>query len=206
ARVQWSQRDNNNYEETGLLVSLAFTAQNRELLLRDFWQKGKRAIEKPKREGPAAYVLPADARRPGAQAELLRVLQAQHVEITRAEAPFTVDLPATSERGKEAATNGKVNKTGNGKDASGDKAKSTTRTFPAGSYIVRMDQPYCRIADALLDRQFWSPDDPQKHPYDDTGWSFGELFNTKVVRVTDAKVLEAKMERVSGKITAPGTV
>ena len=28
-----------------------------------------------------------------------------------------------------------------------------TREFPAGSYIVRMDQPYSRIADALLDYQ-----------------------------------------------------
>ena len=45
-------------------------------------------------------------------------------------------------------------------------------TFPAGSIVIRMDQPYSRIADALLDRQFWAPDDPQKHPYDDTGWSF----------------------------------
>ncbi len=35
-----------------------------------------------------------------------------------------------------------------------------------------MDQPYSRVADALLDRQYWAPDDPQKHPYDDTGWSF----------------------------------
>src|SRR5437879_4542742 len=29
------------------------------------------------------------------------------------------------------------------------------RTFPAGSYIIRMDQPYSRIADALLDYQYW---------------------------------------------------
>ena len=42
-------------------------------------------------------------------------------------------------------------------------------SFPAGSYIVRMDQPYSRIADALLDYQYWAPNDPQKTPYDDTG-------------------------------------
>ena len=53
--------------------------------------------------------------------------------------------------------------------------------FPAGSYIIRMDQPYSRIADALLDYQYWSPEDPQKTPYDDTGWTFGELFNVQVV-------------------------
>lgn len=49
----------------------------------------------------------------------------------------------------------------------GDKPKP--QTFPAGSIVVRMDQPYSRVADALLDRQFWAADDPQKHPYDDTG-------------------------------------
>ncbi|HEY0557331.1 MAG TPA: M14 family zinc carboxypeptidase, partial [Thermoanaerobaculia bacterium] len=76
--VLWSQRNNNNYEETGLLVSLAFVAENRDLLLRNFWEKSKRSIVKPEREGPAAYVFPADDRRPGAQGELLRVLQRQH--------------------------------------------------------------------------------------------------------------------------------
>jgi hypothetical protein len=60
-----------------------------------------------------------------------------------------------------------------------------------------MDQPYSRVADALLDHQYWSPNDPQKTPYDDTGWTFGELFNVRVLRVIDAKVLDTPMERVS---------
>src|SRR5206468_5746000 len=80
------------------------------------------------------------------------------------------------------------------------------RTFPAGSYIVRMDQPYSRIADALLDYQFWSPNDPQKTPYDDTGWTFPENFAVKAVRVVDPKVLDVPMENVTGEITAPGGV
>src|SRR5205085_26578 len=111
--VSWSQRDNNNYEETGLLVSLAFTAENRELLLRDFWAKGRRAIDKPRLEGPAAYVLPADTPRPGAQAELLRVLQLQHVQIARAEQPFTVTVPAAK---KAKDDKGKGEGKGKGED------------------------------------------------------------------------------------------
>ena len=71
-----------------------------------------------------------------------------------------------------------------------------SKTFPAGSYIVRMDQPYSRIADTLLDYQYWSPNDPQKTPYDDTGWTFPELYNVQAVRVTDVKVLDAPMEKV----------
>ena len=42
--------------------------------------------------------------------------------------------------------------------------------------------------------------------YDDTGWTFGELFNVKVVRVTDVKVLDAPMETVKGDVQAPGGV
>jgi hypothetical protein len=69
-----------------------------------------------------------------------------------------------------------------------------------------MDQPYSRIADALLDYQYWSPNDPQRTPYDDTGWTFPESFAVKSVRVTDPKVLSAPMETVSGDVRAPGGV
>ena len=81
-----------------------------------------------------------------------------------------------------------------------------TREFPAGSYIVRMDQPYSRIADALLDYQYWAPNDPQTRPYDDTGWTFPEGFGVQAVRVMDQKVLDAPMERVSGTVKAPSGV
>src|SRR5215472_8514592 len=74
-KAVWSQRDNNNYEETGLLVSLHYFAANRQLFLRNFYLKSKRATMKPNAEGPAAYILPADDPRPGLQAELLQVLQ-----------------------------------------------------------------------------------------------------------------------------------
>src|SRR5205085_1475814 len=86
------------------------------------------------------------------------------------------------------------------------KESTETRQFPAGSYVVRMDQPYSRIADALLDYQYWSPNDPQKNVYDDTGWTFGELGNVQVVRVTDTGVLNAPMELVKGEVRAPGGV
>ena len=190
--VSWSQRNNNNYEQTGLLVSLAFVAENRELLLHNFWEKSKRSITKPEREGPAAYVLPADDRRPGAQAELVRVLQKQHVEISRADKAFTVTVPSPPKPADKA-----TDKTPKAKEKGKDvKDSPKTRTFPAGSYVVRMDQPFSRSADALLDRQYWSPDDPQKRPYDDTGWCFPALFDTEAVRITDHQVLAASMRPV----------
>ncbi|HEX8835567.1 MAG TPA: M14 family zinc carboxypeptidase [Candidatus Acidoferrum sp.] len=199
-KALWSQRDNNNYEETALLTSLHFFNENKRMFLKNFYLKAKRSISKPSEEGPAAYVLPADDPRPGLQAELLQVLQKQAVEISRAKSSFTVTLPA-----KKAKESGKGKKDKDEKDEKAEPSVPTTREFPAGSYVVRMDQPYSRIADALLDHQYWSPDDPQKTPYDDTGWTFGELFHVQVTRVTDARVLEMPMDRVT-EVRAPGGV
>jgi hypothetical protein len=215
-KIVWSQRDNNNYEETGLLTSLHYFSDNSKLFLKNFYLKSKRSVLKPSNEGPAAYVFPADDPRPGAQAQLLSILRMQGCEVSRAKAPFSVTVPEKKEKSsggkdvkssddskfKEDATETESQK----KDSEGKQKESTkTLQFPAGSYIVRMDQPYSRIADALLDYQYWSPEDPQKTPYDDTGWTFPALFSVRVTRVVDAKVLDVPMELVP-EIKAPGGV
>ena len=182
--VMWSQRDNNNYEQTGLLTALHYFSDNSQLFLKNFYLKSKRSIEKPQLAGPAAYVFPADDKRSGSRAQLLRILQRQHTEISRLTAPATVTIPAS-------------------KDDDGKLKPATKRRFAAGSYVVRMDQPYSRIADALLDRQYWSPKDPQHHPYDDTGWSMGDLFDVQVVRVTDSSILKARMRLLDKPVAVP---
>ena len=218
-KTTWSQRNNNNYQQTGLLVSLSFFAENNKQFLRNFYLKSKRSIEKPKNEGPAAYIFPADDPRPGGQAELLRLLQMQGCEISRASAPFTITVPAKRRREKPAGAANVASaesKASNQNKADSQETdeqrkdrkqqqQSETRQFPAGSYIVRMDQPYSRIADMLLDYQYWSPSDPQT-AYDDTAWTFGELGNVRVVRVTDPRVFAIPMERISGAVRAPGGV
>jgi len=187
-KVLWSQRNNNNYQQTGLLTALDYFANNRDTFLHNFWLKSKRSIEKARANGPAAYVFSADEAHKGAQAELLRVLRLQHVEISRADAPFTAQVPVIG--AKKADADDKDARPGSGQP------EHVARDFPAGSYIVRMDQPYSRIADTLLDRQYWAPDDPQKHPYDDTGWSLGDSFGVDVARVSDPAVLDVPMQRV----------
>lgn len=215
-KALWSQRNNNNYQQTGLLVSLSHFAANREYFLRNFWMKSKNSILKPTMAGPAAYVFPGDDPRPGGQAELLRLLQMQGCEVHRATAPFTVTLPARKRPARSGQApvaasvgnggNGGSGSSGNRSQAQGEREETNTRTFPAGSYIVRMDQPYSRIADMMLDLQYWSPNDPQRNIYDDTAWSFGVLGNVEVVRVTDVKVLDARMEKVAGEVRASGGV
>jgi hypothetical protein len=249
-KVKWSLRNNNNYEETGLLVSLSYFANNRQQFLENFYEKSKRSVLKARTEGPAAYILPADDRRPGAQAELLRILQKQHVEISRATSAFSVLVPVprprtppTSSAPSGARPADSLRRTDSLHVAGGvrpadkppvadstrrgdssrvaDSLRSATtpfdtlplsvqrtelRQFATGSYIIRMDQPYSRIADALLDYQYWSPSDPQRTPYDDTGWTFPESFSVRSVRVTDPRVLAVPMETVTGEIKAPGGI
>jgi Zinc carboxypeptidase len=188
-QVTWSQRDNNNYEETALLTTITYFSQHTHHFLENYYAKSKRSVEKPTLEGPAAYVIAPDAAAANRTVELLKVLRLQHVEVQQLSAAATCTVPG------EKRT---------------DKPKE--QIFPAGSIVVRMDQPYSRIADALLDRQFWAPDDPQKHPYDDTGWSFTHLFNVNAVRVPDAGILKASMTPVNdpttltGKLDGTGTI
>jgi hypothetical protein len=81
--------------------------------------------------------------------------------------------------------------------------------YPAGSYIVRMDQPYSRMADMLLDTQYYNVSDPA--PYDDTGWTLGAMRNVKTVRIVDKSVLDAPMTlltsdaKVTGQLTGPAS-
>jgi len=197
-KAKWSQRDNNNFEQTGLLISLDHFAENSKVFLHNFYLKSKRSIEKPQNEGPAAYVFSSDDPRPGGQAELLRLLQLQGCEVVQATSEFSVTMPKPK-TDKDKADKDKADK---------DKKEPATETvqFPAGSYLVRMDQPYSRIADMILDYQYWSPNDPQRRPYDDTAWTFGEFGNVKVARVSEIKVLDVPVKRIAARVTAAGGI
>jgi hypothetical protein len=78
------------------------------------------------------------------------------------------------------------------------------KKYPSGSYVVRMDQPYSRMADMMLDTQYYNVNDPR--PYDDTGWTLGALRNVKTVRVTDKAVLEAPMTMLTADASVRGAI
>lgn len=182
--VVWSLRNNVNLQQSALLIALREVAENREEYLRNFYEKSRRSVAKAVNEGPAAYVLPADDPRPGQQARLVDLLQRHGIEVHRTERDATV-------AGALAADAGPSEEAGE-------------RNVPAGSYVVRMDQPYSRAADMLLDRQYYNPDDPR--PYDDTGWTLGPLFNVETVRVEDTSILDARMTLIDAPVRAPGGV
>jgi hypothetical protein len=168
-RTLWSLRNNVNMQGSGIQIAMNYVAANRERFMENFYLKSKRAVAKPKNEGPAAYVFPGDDPRPGQVARMLILLERQGVEIHRADKEIKLEK----------------------------------NTFPKGSHIVRMDQPYSRMADMMLDRQYFNIDDPR--PYDDVGWTMGPLYNVKTFRVEDAKILSAPMT-LAKDINVPGGV
>ena len=53
-------------------------------------------------------------------------------------------------------------------------------TYPAGSLIVKRNQPYGRLAKILLEKQNFP--DPNLRTYDDTGWTMGLMSHAEVQR------------------------
>lgn len=171
--VKWSIRNNINLQQSGVLFALKHVADNSRKFLKNFYLKSKRAVAKARTEGPAAWIIPADGKRPLAVADLVNLLRKNGIEIHKAKKDFVI---------KKA-------------------------TYPAGTYIIRMDQPYSRCADMLLDTQYYNPGDPR--PYDDTGWTLGMLHNVEILRIVEQEVLDVDMSlltedaRVLGRMVDP---
>jgi hypothetical protein len=227
-------RDNINMEQSGVLLGMFNLATHGQEFLQNFYLKSRRSIDKARSEGPAAWVFPGDGPRPFDQARLLNMLALQGIEVSRAEKSFNVAMPAEAvpsskasgeekakpENSSENSTATAVEKPNEqaagieqkpGEKAAAGAAESAkqpagqkTEQFPAGSFVIRMDQPYSRLADMLLDTQYYNPKDPRS--YDDTGWTMGALANVKTVRVTDTSILDVPMTKVAGEVTAAGTV
>ncbi len=184
ARVNWSFRNNINLQQSALLFGMYNMARNADTFLSNFYLKSKRSVAKARTEGPAAYVFPADDPRPAEQARLLNLLKLQGVEVHKTTAEFKFKVPRARSRGITDV--------------------ELMQMFPAGSYVVRMDQPYSRMADMMLDQGYYNPKDPR--PYDETGWTLSALRNVKAVRVVDTAVLATPMTKTAGDIVVAGAI
>ena len=217
-KVKWSLRDNINMQQSGLILGLDYMAQHPQDFLGNFYLKSKRSVAKATTEGPAAWAILNDGRRPALAAQFANLLQRQGAEVQKLDQDFEVkpaaaaheqaksevkadaksDEKSTTE--KTAATNSKEapakNAATKADETSANNEEAKPVKIPAGSYIIRMDQPYSRMADMLLDTQYYSTSDPR--PYDDTGWTLGPLRNVKTLRITDVAILKAPMKLVDG--------
>ncbi|HWZ33335.1 MAG TPA: M14 family zinc carboxypeptidase [Bryobacteraceae bacterium] len=166
--VDWSQRNNTNYEETGVLSGLQLTSAFPEIILENFYKKSRNSIEAGKNEAPYGYVIP-----PGNDmtrvAMVVSILRTQGIEIGRATA----------------------------------EVKLKEGTFPAGSFVIKRDQPYGRLAKILLEKQNFP--DPALTTYDDTAWTMGLMSQAKIVEIADKAVLDVSAPLID-KYEPRGTV
>jgi len=76
-------------------------------------------------------------------------------------------------------------------------------TFPAGSLIVKRDQPYGRLAKILLEKQNFP--DANLRTYDDTGWTMGLMNQADVKEIADKSILALAVKPVDS-FSVTGTV
>jgi hypothetical protein len=84
-KVRWSARDNVNYMQAGVLAALTFTANNGEMLLRNFWQKSSNSLGRGRTQKPYAFSIPGFERQqdPKRTAYLINQLQRHAIEVHR---------------------------------------------------------------------------------------------------------------------------
>jgi hypothetical protein len=87
--VRWSMRDNVNYQQTGALAILSWTARHADDVLRNYYRTGFHSWQKGVTEHPRAYVIPAEQNDRLAVAAMVGRLIDQHIEVERLTADLT---------------------------------------------------------------------------------------------------------------------
>jgi len=90
----------------------------------------------------------------------------------------------------------------------GSEFKVGGATYPAGSYVIKRDQPYGRLAKNLLEKQNYP--DARLTTYDDSGWTMGLQMLVDVKEVNDVAVLQVPATPVKqavwkGRLSGAGT-
>jgi hypothetical protein len=164
-------RDNVNYQETGALAILDWSARHASEMLHQFYRTGFNSWRKGVGEPPYAFVIPEEQGDRLQVAALVNRLLAQRIEVGR----LTADL---------AVREG---------------------TFPRGSFVVKLDQPYRNYAVDLLEPQQF-PAESATLPYDDVSWAFPVGFGVTAARIDDERVKTVAIEPLRGDAAARGSV
>lgn len=88
---QWSMRDNVNYQQTGALAILSWSAKHARELLQGFYQTGYNSWQKGLREKPYAYVIPANQPDRRRVTQMINRLRNQRIEVGTLSADTRLD-------------------------------------------------------------------------------------------------------------------
>ena len=73
----------------------------------------------------------------------------------------------------------------------------TEGRFPAGTYVVRLDQPYRNYAVDLLTRQTYPKNGTE--PYDDVSWELPAFYHLDVIPTADASIRDAPLSLLTAR-------
>jgi hypothetical protein len=91
SEIEWGPRNNTNIQQSAVLFSLKYAADNASMLLDNYWTKNKRSIQEGV-DGPInAWVIPAGQRRRADAVDAVNELMRQGLEIHRADESFEAD-------------------------------------------------------------------------------------------------------------------
>jgi len=133
----------------------------------------------------------------------------REVEAGRTSAPYAWILPAEGDQGRRAllantliAAAVEVHRARSAFTADG-------RSYPAGSLVIRMDQPFRAHAKDLLEAQHYPdrrayPGGPPQPPYDVAGWTLPLQMGVPAAALQSP--LTADLERVDTVAITPGTI
>ena len=133
----------------------------------------------------------------------------QHaIDAARTDAPYGYVIPAGAKDMTRAVTLVNILRTQRieiGQATS--EVKVSDGTFPAGSYVIKRNQPYGRLAKNLLEKQNYP--DPNLTTYDDSGWTMGLAMMVDVKEIKDKAILDVSVTTVKeaiakGRVTGTG--
>jgi hypothetical protein len=131
--IRWCIRANQNYAQSGVLISLRYVADNRETFMANNVTKAERSIARGIHGPLHAFVVPRDQARPAEAADLVNLIRTQGSEVHLADRDFTYQ-----DGGREVSVK-------------------------AGDWIVRLDQPYSQYPRTILGIQTFRPEDPRPY-------------------------------------------
>jgi hypothetical protein len=82
------------------------------------------------------------------------------------------------------------------------KIKDTS--YPKGSYVIRLDQPYGRLAKTLLEKQTYP--DPNLRTYDDSAWTMGMASNVDIKQIDEKEILDAPATLLTADVVTKGAL
>ncbi len=181
---KWTLRDIVDYELTATYGLLEAVANNRQLLVRNFYRLNRKQLELGAKESPYGWVVPKEQHDPAAAARMLQIFDELGVEVHQAAESFEA---------------------GGKKYPAGSHVILMAQPFRAFAKDMLEKQEY--------PPQRLSPGGPIERPYDVTGWTLPYMMGVEAVEIAkrfEAKlellksipVPPGRWEAAAGKTTA----